>query len=571
MQQGAETLVSRSSTCSRSRASPRRVAVRPSAGTACATLIDGANGVVRLSETFEDGDACWRGKGAAARRCGGQACRFALPARQADAGLGQGEDAREPGVADRRVHPRGGPPSEHLRGARARRAPRRRARLGGQLRHGLHRGGDRAACSSGCGRWSGRSRPFGRRAEDAARDDAAMSSGSSPSSSARSSSSSGRVRAGCARPSTRGFATTRIPRRCDASGRSRPRSSADVACSACRTATRSSGPRRAHEGRPARVLPPRCTGARAASARPAVHDETLSRRHRRQVLLPEGRPDAHARLDHDRVAAGHDARRQGKAHRSLPARRRRAGAAVGGEHGHDRHERDAVPGGSPRPARISCCSTSILRRRRDSRKASRSRSCSRSCSTPSGSRATRRRAARTAMHVLVPVSRGTRSRRRAASSSLVAGRRSSGPSPGLVTTAFLKEKRRGVLIDANQNREGATIASVYSVRPHPGAPVSTPLRWDELTPEPRSRGLHDGDRARSRVERHGDLFAERAVGPPVAHEGAPRGRGIAVSAREATRDGRAFRALRCRVGRRAPSSSRRRLCSLRPKSGSWKR
>ena len=37
-----------------------------------------------------------------------------------------------------------------------------------------------------------------------------------------------------------------------------------------------------------------------------------------------------------------------------------------------------------------------------------------------------------------------------------------------------------VYIDVGQNRGGATIASAYSVRPRSGAPVSTPLRWDEL-------------------------------------------------------------------------------------------
>ena len=51
---------------------------------------------------------------------------------------------------------------------------------------------------------------------------------------------------------------------------------------------------------------------------------------------------------------------------------------------------------------------------------------------------------------------------------------------GLVTTEWTKAKRRGVLIDSNQNGEGKTIASVYSVRPKAGAPVSTPLRWDEV-------------------------------------------------------------------------------------------
>src|SRR5713226_7912097 len=77
---------------------------------------------------------------------------------------------------------------------------------------------------------------------------------------------------------------------------------------------------------------------------------------------------------------------------------------------------------------------------------------------------------------------------------------------GLVTTEWLKKKRRGVLVDHRQNGWGKTIASVYSVRPKPGAPVSTPLRWEELTPEVRPRDLTMAV-ALERVERHGDLFA----------------------------------------------------------------
>ena len=40
-----------------------------------------------------------------------------------------------------------------------------------------------------------------------------------------------------------------------------------------------------------------------------------------------------------------------------------------------------------------------------------------------------------------------------------------------------------VFIDHNMNRMGANIAAVYSVRPEPGAPVSTPLTWDEVAPD----------------------------------------------------------------------------------------
>jgi bifunctional non-homologous end joining protein LigD len=78
--------------------------------------------------------------------------------------------------------------------------------------------------------------------------------------------------------------------------------------------------------------------------------------------------------------------------------------------------------------------------------------------------------------------------------------------PGKVTTEWLKKKREGVLVDHRQNGHGKTIASVYSVRPKPGAPVSTPLLWEELTPgvRPRDFGM---ERALQRIEQHGDLYS----------------------------------------------------------------
>jgi bifunctional non-homologous end joining protein LigD len=64
-----------------------------------------------------------------------------------------------------------------------------------------------------------------------------------------------------------------------------------------------------------------------------------------------------------------------------------------------------------------------------------------------------------------------------------------------------------VLIDSNQNGEGKTIASVYSVRPKPGAPVSTPLRWDEVN-EKLNPAIYTMDVVRRRIEQHGDLYAD---------------------------------------------------------------
>ncbi|MCL3837269.1 DNA polymerase domain-containing protein [Aeromicrobium duanguangcaii] len=50
-----------------------------------------------------------------------------------------------------------------------------------------------------------------------------------------------------------------------------------------------------------------------------------------------------------------------------------------------------------------------------------------------------------------------------------------------VTTAWWKEERgETIFVDFNQNARDRTIASAYSLRPKPGAPVSTPLTWDEL-------------------------------------------------------------------------------------------
>jgi DNA ligase D len=53
--------------------------------------------------------------------------------------------------------------------------------------------------------------------------------------------------------------------------------------------------------------------------------------------------------------------------------------------------------------------------------------------------------------------------------------------PGRVTTKWWKEERgKRIFVDYNQNARDRTIASAYSIRPKPGAPVSAPVAWDEL-------------------------------------------------------------------------------------------
>ncbi|MEU2850260.1 non-homologous end-joining DNA ligase [Streptomyces syringium] len=53
--------------------------------------------------------------------------------------------------------------------------------------------------------------------------------------------------------------------------------------------------------------------------------------------------------------------------------------------------------------------------------------------------------------------------------------------PERITTAWWKEERGAkIFVDYNQTARDRTIASAYSVRPRPHAPVSAPLRWEEV-------------------------------------------------------------------------------------------
>src|SRR6266516_3879722 len=122
------------------------------------------------------------------------------------------------------------------------------------------------------------------------------------------------------------------------------------------------------------------------------------------------------------------------------------------------------------------------------------------------------------IHVLLPIARRATFKQTYEFAELLS-RQLEAEHPGLVTTEWLKKKRRGVLVDHRQNGHGKTIASVYSVRPKPGAPVSTPLRWEELTERIRPRDFGRRE-ALDRVQKHGDLFEPvlkggQALGPAL--------------------------------------------------------
>lgn len=115
------------------------------------------------------------------------------------------------------------------------------------------------------------------------------------------------------------------------------------------------------------------------------------------------------------------------------------------------------------------------------------------------------------IHVLVPIARRHTHAQARSFAEIVAGALARAH-PTLVTTEWARAKRHGVLVDVNQNGQGRTTAMGYSVRPRAGAPVSTPLRWDEVTPslDPQTFTM---DAVLRRVHEHGDLLA------PALHGG----------------------------------------------------
>ena len=109
------------------------------------------------------------------------------------------------------------------------------------------------------------------------------------------------------------------------------------------------------------------------------------------------------------------------------------------------------------------------------------------------------------LHVRVPIARRHTHEEARGFAEIVAGAlvRAAG---GLVTTERSVTRRHGVFVDTKMNGHGQQVVAPYSVRPRPGAPVATPLRWDEVAPALDPAAF--APRAvRARVEREGDLLA----------------------------------------------------------------
>jgi bifunctional non-homologous end joining protein LigD len=123
------------------------------------------------------------------------------------------------------------------------------------------------------------------------------------------------------------------------------------------------------------------------------------------------------------------------------------------------------------------------------------------------------------MHVRVPLAR-SHTHADARDFAAIVGSALARSSNGLVTVERSRARRHGVFLDAKMNGHGQQIVAPYSVRPLPGAPVATPLRWEEVdesldatafTPAAvLERVAHEGDLYGALL--HGRQRLDRALG-----------------------------------------------------------
>ena len=81
--------------------------------------------------------------------------------------------------------------------------------------------------------------------------------------------------------------------------------------------------------------------------------------------------------------------------------------------------------------------------------------------------------------------------------------------PDALTTEFRKEKRGGrILVDVLRNRYAQTVVPPYAVRPRAGAPVATPIEWEELSDSKLRPDKWTVRTVLRRLDKKGDPWAE---------------------------------------------------------------
>lgn len=80
-------------------------------------------------------------------------------------------------------------------------------------------------------------------------------------------------------------------------------------------------------------------------------------------------------------------------------------------------------------------------------------------------------------------------------------------SPKELTIEMSKKKRgKRLFIDTLRNGFGATGVSPYAVRAHPGAPVATPVEWNEIKPTKFDSQQYNYKTVFARLKKHGDAW-----------------------------------------------------------------
>jgi bifunctional non-homologous end joining protein LigD len=141
----------------------------------------------------------------------------------------------------------------------------------------------------------------------------------------------------------------------------------------------------------------------------------------------------------------------------------------------------------------------------------------------------------TGLQIYVPLEPGRWTYEQARAFVGACGRMIARADPDRVTMAWRVADRAGkVFIDHNMNRQGANISAAYSLRPEPGATVSTPLTWDEVD----AGGFVPGDftiaNVWGRFARAGDLFEGVRTGPGTDLGAALDALGVTVEKDEPT-------------------------------------
>ncbi|MBI2760049.1 MAG: hypothetical protein HYX51_01320, partial [Chloroflexi bacterium] len=111
------------------------------------------------------------------------------------------------------------------------------------------------------------------------------------------------------------------------------------------------------------------------------------------------------------------------------------------------------------------------------------------------------------MHIYVPIDRGPDYGQVRAWAERTAVELAAHYPDLFATDARLGGRETKALIDYAQNSLGRTTVAVYSVRPRPGATVSTPVTWDEIESGAVAPGDFTIKTVPARLAQVGDLFA----------------------------------------------------------------